>query len=463
MKDIIVKFLESWGMQEGNVHTTAELLDWIRGLNETTYVDINECSINDSSFWFYDDYNGEILNRKRSFFSIKGIRQFEKDELICEQPVIIQPEIGYLGIICKEIDGVLNFLMQAKTEPGNVNCVQISPTIQATKSNFTRAHGGKLPAYIEYFENTSGNRVVFDQIQSEQAARFYKKRNRNILIIIEGDIEVLPNYHWMTLGQIKRLMRIDNLVNMDTRTVLSGIPIATANFGDTEKNWIMEFFSNPYMYSSMMESDPSDNIPRIYSEINNYKQFRDIRKVLIPLNQLVDWKIDEWGGISRKPANFLIRYYDITISGREVQHWTQPLFKAIGTATFGLITSVDSGMAEFLVKPRLEIGSFDKIELGPSIQMEPIHNPYYDDHVEMVFRKKMDRSEGILYDHLLSEEGGRFYHEQNRNVILQVRKEEMEPLPPGYFWMDYRSLNYMVQINNCLNIQLRNLLSLLEI
>ncbi len=93
---------------------TQELLEWIKNLNQTTYVNINECSIYDSTMWFYDDYNGEILNRKRSFFSIKVMRRFEDDKFINEQPIIIQPEIGYLGIICKEINGVLNFLMQAK-------------------------------------------------------------------------------------------------------------------------------------------------------------------------------------------------------------------------------------------------------------------------------------------------------------------------------------------------------------
>ena len=33
----------------------------------------------------------------------------------------------------------------------------------------------------------------------------------------------------------------------------------------------------------------------------------------------------------------------------------------------------------------------------------------------------------------------------------------------GYFWVDYKTLNTLVQVNNCLNIQLRNLLSLLEV
>lgn len=463
MKDVIIKIFESWANMDGNMNSTDELLEWVRGLNSSTDVEINECSINDSSFWFYDDYNGEILNRKRSFFSIRGLRQFENDELVCEQPVIIQPEIGYLGILCKEIDGVLNFLMQAKVEPGNVNCVQISPTLQATKSNFTRAHGGKLPAYIEYFEGASKYQVILDQIQSEQAARFYKKRNRNIIILVDEDIDVLPNYKWMTLGQIKKLMRIDNLVNMDTRTVISGIPVVTACFDCDDKQRIKNLIHSEGLYRSMFEADSSSEIPLVYNAINNFKQFRDIRKVLVPLNQLMDWKVNEWGASCRKASDFVIRYYDIDITGREVQHWSQPLFKATGMATFGLILSDNKGVLRFLVRPRFEIGSFDKIELGPSIQLEATHNCYYDDPVETVFRKKLDKSVGVLYDHLLSEEGGRFYQEQNRNVIMMIEPEELDPLPDGYFWMDYRSLNHMVQINNCLNIQLRNLLSLISI
>ena len=35
-------------------------------------------------------------------------------------------------------------------------------------------------------------------------------------------------------------------------------------------------------------------------------------------------------------------------------------------------------------------------------------------------------------------------------------------LPEGYFLLDFKTLNELVQINNTMNIQLRNLLSLLE-
>ena len=32
-----------------------------------------------------------------------------RDRLVAEQPIIVQPEIGYLGIICKEIDGAVSY------------------------------------------------------------------------------------------------------------------------------------------------------------------------------------------------------------------------------------------------------------------------------------------------------------------------------------------------------------------
>ena len=76
--------------------------------------------------------------------------------------------------------------------------IQLSPTIQATKSNFTQKHGGKKPKYLDYFINAADYEIIVDQIQSEQSSRFYKKRNRNIIIKVDEDLSLihisLPNY-----------------------------------------------------------------------------------------------------------------------------------------------------------------------------------------------------------------------------------------------------------------------------
>ena len=460
---LLEKIFCSWAEENGTIESIDGILSWIRDLHGYEKISVEECSINDSTFWFYDDYNGEILNRKRSFFSIKGMRRFEDGEYSGEQPIIIQPEIGYLGIICREINGILHFLMQAKIEPGNVNTVQLSPTIQATKSNFTRAHGGQLPFYFDLFENSDHYELLYDQIQSEQGTRFYKKRNRNMIMLVDEDFEIYPNFKWMTLGQIKKLMEIDNLVNMDTRTVLSGIPLLTPNISGNRKKGLSSYFHDQSLASSLFDSDPSQEIPYVFHILNNYKMFHDVKLATVPLNQLVDWSIDEYGITCKKQADYMVRYYDIEISGRETKHWTQPLFKAIGMATFGLLSRVQNGKREYLVKLKPEIGSFDKAEIGPSVQWEPSHYLYNDNEVDKLFRLKHENRQGIMVDVVLSEEGGRFYHEQNHNVIIETDPNELGILPEDYIWVSYAALSFLVQANYCLNIQLRNLLSLIKL
>ena len=39
-------------------------------------------------------------------------------------------------------------------------------------------------------------------------------------------------------------------------------------------------------------------------------------------------------------------------------------------------------------------------------------------YITEMFFDQMNKGEGVINDGLFSEEGGRFYHEQNRNVIL---------------------------------------------
>lgn len=82
------------------------------------------------------DYDMILVN----FFSIDGIRIATNylDVSTWDQPIINQPEIGFLGFITKKIGGVVHFLAQAKIEPGNLNIVQLSPTLQATRSNLCR-------------------------------------------------------------------------------------------------------------------------------------------------------------------------------------------------------------------------------------------------------------------------------------------------------------------------------------
>ncbi len=435
-----------------------EILKWIKHKNESLKVNIERHSINNQKQWFIDD-NGVIRNQNNSFFSILGIHYHNEGKTI-EHPIIIQDEIGYLGIICKHIDGILHFLMQAKIEPGNLNKIQISPTIQATKSNFTQKHGGKRPLYYEYFANAKEHQIIVDQLQSEQSSRFLGKRNRNIIIYVEKEVEVYENHMWMTMYQIKQLMKHDNLVNMDTRTVLSCIP-----YYSYDENYlnVKDMFSDQSMYQSMFQGNDVNLIPQIYHSINNYKMFNKQNYELVPITSLRNWTITDYEIRSNEEFDFKIIFCDISIEKREVVHWFQPLLAANGKALFGLYTSVIDGIRKFLVHIKPEIGSFDSIEIGPTVQLESSAINSSNNSIDQTFIIQWNAQKNVLHDVLLSEEGGRFYHEENFNVILDIDANSLEIDDDKYFWVSYQTLNQLIQVNNCVNIQLRNLLSLLEI
>jgi oxidase EvaA len=70
--------------------------------------------------------------------------------------------------------------------------------------------------------------------------------------------------------------------------------------------------------------------------------------------------------------------------------------------------------------------------------------------------------EQILYDVMQSEEGGRFYREQNRNMIVEAGDDLPQELPEHYIWMTLQQINHFLEFNNYLNIQARSILSALK-
>lgn len=444
----IADFLEETGRE---VHSFEELKRWLERKKENSNVSISRVALKDCIPWFYDKETGQIRNTAGSFFQIAGMRYDAPDGSMVEQPIILQKEIGFLGIICKRINGIWHFLMQAKIEPGNINYVQISPTLQATKSNFTRRHGGREPAYLSMFTQMKPENILADQIQSEQSSRFRGKRNRNIILKTAEEIEETDTHKWMTLHQLRQFMAMDNYVNMDTRTVLSCIPYVFLK--EPMTGYTEEFMD------SIRRID-RETIRNIYTHINDYKMFEAGTASLLPLTTLKDWELRENELVHREQYPFKVIYCGLEIDDREVTKWNQPLFAALGNATFGLMCSVSSGTLEILVQLKPEIGCFDAVEIGPTVQ-EEYGSAKIRDSVADLFFSRLQRTENILIDVVLSEEGGRFFHEQNRNVIMMIDKKDAVFDPGRYVWATVGTLNGLTQINNCLNIQLRNLMTLL--
>ena len=114
---ITLEIIKSWRNTKGTVNSLQDIEEWVSNRYIGLKVNINKIDFSYNGFWYYDNFDGYIRNKNNSFFQLAGYQEIEDDTIINEQPVIIQDEIGYLGIICKKINGVLNFLMQAKIEP----------------------------------------------------------------------------------------------------------------------------------------------------------------------------------------------------------------------------------------------------------------------------------------------------------------------------------------------------------
>ena len=127
----------------------------------------------------------------------------------------------------KNINGTPHYLVNAKFEPGNFTLIQISPTLQATFSNISRAHKGNSPKYLKFFLKPKSNNceVYFKQWFSEEGGRLKHKRNLGIIInnLSKNELEIENDFKWITLKQIKQLILENALINPHLRGLVSFI------------------------------------------------------------------------------------------------------------------------------------------------------------------------------------------------------------------------------------------------
>ena len=467
-EQVEIEFIRSATEMDSKVCPNADIREWVIQKNREVVTVVNQLPLDRLRNWRVDPTTGNISHETGRFFSVEGIRVKTDWGTVAEwdQPIINQPEIGFLGLLGKKFHGVLHFLMQAKIEPGNINTVQISPTVQATKSNYMQVHKGKRPLFLEYFNGEKRVNYLLDQLQSEQGARFLKKRNRNIIVeIAEGElISEHENFTWMTIGQLKQLMREDNIVNMDTRTVLSGIGYGSYITNASQSLLALNLGRGRHrlmVNSALNSTDCLHDFRYIISWITKLKSKYELNVEKVALNQARNWKYEdgEIRHVDRK--YFSVIGVNVQIDNREVVSWDQPMIKPAQEGLIGFIVKPINGVYHFLLQAKLEAGNFDIIELAPTVQCLTGNyrtglNEYSVKYISEVLTAP---AENIIYSAMQSEEGGRFFKEQNRNVIVEVGDEFPIEVDDKYCWMTLNQILKLIEFNNYLNIAARSLIS----
>ena len=430
--------------------------EWLRNLRDVLRWRVTPVPLAGLRQWAFDA-DGNLRHQSGRFFSIEGVH-VRVDGLLrreWSQPILVQPEIGLLGLLAQRRDGVLRFLVQAKVEPGNRDGIQLSPTVQATRSNLAQVHGGSLPPYLEFFrEPPPGSRVLVDLLQPEQSARFLRKRNRNLLLRLPDNTEVpeRDNFHWLSLAQLKALLGEPNLVNMDTRSVLACLPVDGLPPGPLLGDARDALLDALRPGTRGLHSDEE-----ALAWLSGLRSRLDVEVRRCGLRAVEGWLFEE-DRIRHPDGRFFeIIGVEAEIGLREVARWHQPLMRQVRPGLVGLLMRRFDGVPHFLMQARVEPGCPDVIEIAPTVQ---VTNGDWRREEETCLDWFSPSPRGtVLYDTVQSEEGGRFYHEENRYLLVEDPSAPEDPGSPFFFWLTPAQLKRFTLWSNALNIEARSLLA----
>ncbi len=225
-------------------------------------------------------------------------------------------------------------------------------------------------------------------------------------------------------------------------------------------------FFNPFndveeeILKSLLNNDASlYSYEEIISWFTNLKSNTDLIVEKCDIKNIGDWKITKSGIMHNENKYFEVLALLSRIGNREVKEWTQPIIKQREHGIIGFIIKKINGIYHLLVQAKVETGNFDIYEMAPTVQCitgsytKPEYSVSYLDY----FIGKHDHK--IVYDSFQSEEGGRFYQEQNRNRVLIVDDSFPVKVHPRFIWMTFRQAKEFIKFNNYFNIEARSLIA----
>ena len=457
-------------------HSDEFVDEWIDRARINSHLNSYMISIGKIEKWSCDKKSGNITHDTGRFFSIIGIHarhRMNNTELEWDQPIIEQPETGILGILARRIDGVMHVCLQAKEEPGNIGSIQLSPTIQATYSNYTKAHGGSSPPFLDIFINPQPGNILFSRLQTEDGGRFLRKSNRNMIVSAGEDFPVvLPEgFIWLTLRQVAELIRRENLINACARSILSSLVFAGSGMATPENSSSIlggESFDVKAVRHIMSWMPTSDGE---YTHIASSLQWLDNRKALNHiivhrkgLKELEEWQFDNKGFFSHCEGRFFrIVGLHVSSDSREVGSWCQPIIENPASGIIGLLVRNGPCGREILMQTKAELGNKEIVQIGPTVQFTPgnyassrkLAKPFL--FKEFSFPKQFS----VLYEALQAEEGARFYRECHLHRILMLPDGMELDVPDNFHWLPVRHISFLLHLGEQVNSCARSALSCL--
>jgi len=391
---------------------------WLKSQKKQNKIKVKIKKLDNLNNWYFN--KNSIFHKSKKFFKIIGIDV--KSNLVgknWDQPIIVQNELGILGIIKDKKRE--RYLLQAKVEPGNKNKLQLSPTVQATKSNYTRIHGGKKIPFLSFFINKKKDFIS----QSEQGYRYLFKFNYNSLVEITKSIKIFNNFYWFNKRDLIKLVKIKNILNMDTISVFSSF------------------------ISKNRKDFPLTSMQKINKWIKIKDRIFNLKIKIKPLANLKNWIVKNDSINHKKNKHFSVIGININANKREVKEWDQPIIKGKKMAFAGYLIKEFNKTNHYLCRYNKKPG-LKKSTLSCSVNTSDLKN--YNSSNDLInFEKKILKNFFLnkkkkfksIYDNILSDEGGRFFNCEIRYKALQLNNNTKIKIPHNYIWV---SQNQMIEM-----------------
>jgi oxidase EvaA len=413
---------------------------------------VEQIKFADSREWFFTTNSSELQHKTGRFFAIKGVSFQVADFSSFELPLIDQSEIGLLGFVVCKIAGELNILFQAKIEPGNVGGFQFAPTVQATQSNYERAHGGADQPYLEFFASEK-YKVLHDSLQTEQGWKFLFKRNRNIVVEIPQPVEPLPLFKWIPISTAIAALDSDHLLNSDARSVLTCLLLSRPEY-------LQEFRStnNRLLLESLRQRTVTHKrLITWYKKNAQKKQHLELK----PLSKLRGWEIVDDKITHKDNAFHDVIQIKVNTNCREVENWDQPIVNSHEIVDIELIARVRAGRLEVLLKAETQPGLIGHLGLSASLVSDRQLISTSDNKLSDWFQAYgMQAWRTLKAEH--SEEGGRFYLDKCRyRISIFPTGTKFPKLDSTYRWLSLRDMAALLETGRVLTNELRSALAVL--
>ncbi len=432
----------------------ADVDQWLAAAQAAGDFAVEQRPLEDLDSWSVDPDTHDIAHDSGRFFAVRGAAvtiDVDGQRTRWQQPVILQPDVGVLGLVAARIDGVIRFLVQAKMEPGNRRLVQVSPTVQATASNFERVHRGDPTPFLEHFhQEGEGVTTLVDRLQTEQANRYLRKRNRNVIVVVPPArvTGIDDRFRWLTLADLVDLAAGDDLLHMDTRSILGSLPLS----------------AGPQRAATAVGSVSVDGVDEIRRWHADLTRRTSVHTEVVALREVAGWSLAA-GRVATvaDPSAFTVLGVRVRASHREVTAWDQPLVHNAPGTRATLVVQRRGGVLRVLVAAATGLGVREGVEFGPSIVHWPAgeHVVDLDRYADEIVDAATDAA--VRFDNSLPEEGGRFFHSSTWHRIVELDEGAELPEREARRWLDLDQIRAVGSTTSLLNMELRSLLACLPI